>query len=92
MEDWQQIVALVSGLAASAFALVRLILNQQKVITERFVGFLEASLRRQEATIAGFRSSIENLSAGVNENTQVVRRLAEHAQITFASRSNQEWD
>lgn len=77
MTDWPNLLGVVGAFVASAFALMRMTLNQQKALTDRFVGFLEASLRNQESTILGFRQSVDQLRDTVQENTVVVRHIAE---------------
>jgi len=72
-----ELLGVVGGLVASAFALVRLTLHQQRGLTDRFLSFLEASLRRQESTIAEFQTSLQSLEDSVRENTKLVRSLVE---------------
>lgn len=72
-----ELLGVVGGLVASAFALVRLTLHQQRGLTDRFLTFLEASLRRQESTISEFQSTLNSLENSVRENTKVVRSLVE---------------
>jgi len=67
----------VGGIVASAFALLRLTLHQQRGLTDRFLSFLEASLGRQEKAAAEFQSTIDALDASVRENTKVLRTLVE---------------
>lgn len=70
-------LVLVAGFAASAFALVRLSLAQQRALTDRFVSFLEQHTARQAQTIDGFRDATDALKESVQENTRVVRSLVE---------------
>ncbi len=72
-----ELLGVVGGLVASAFALVRLTLHQQRGLTDRFLTFLEASLRRQESTISEFQGTLNSLESSVRENTKVVRSLVE---------------
>lgn len=72
-----QLLALIGSFVGAAFALLRLMLAQQKALTERFVGFLEESLRRQEEATANFEAALETLSCNVRENSTLVARLAE---------------
>ena len=46
--DWSQLVAVLATFVASSFALVRFSLVQQRQVADRFVGFLEEMVRRQE--------------------------------------------
>lgn len=77
MENWQELIVVLSAFVGASFALMRLTLSQYKQSTDRFVGFLQESLVRHEATIAGFRDSIDTLAAGLREHSALVRRLDE---------------
>lgn len=72
-----ELLALLGSFVAAAFALVRLALSHQRALTERFVGFLEESLRRQEESTANFEAALESLASNVRENSALVARLAE---------------
>ena len=72
-----ELLALLGGFVAGAFALLRLMLNQQRVLTERFVGFLEDLVRRQEEASANFEAALAQLSDNVRENSALVARMAE---------------
>lgn len=72
-----QLLALLGSFVAAAFALVRLALTQQRALTERFVGFLEESLRRQEEATTNFEAALESLSCNVRENSALISRVAE---------------
>lgn len=72
-----QLLALLGSFIGAAFALLRLMLTQQRSLTERFVGFLEESLRRQEEATTNFEAALESLACNVRENSALVARLAE---------------
>ena len=72
-----ELLPALAGFIASAFAVVRITLGQQKALTDRFLSFLEASLRRQEAAVDEFRGTLQTLDDSVRENTALVRRLSE---------------
>ena len=80
---WTEALAIVAGLAASAFTLARLALRQQRAITERFVGFLEASVRRQDETLESFREAVTELKDTSRENGRVIERIARHLAVRF---------
>lgn len=80
---WSSLVSLVAGVAASAFAVAQLALRQHRVMTDRFVTFVETSLARHEKSMAGFRDAVTHLDDGVRENTQVVRRISERLGVSF---------
>ncbi len=84
--EWRETLVLLGGFVASAFALVRLALAQQRAVTDRFVGFLEESLRRQDETVDGFREALSALNCGLRENSQILRRVAERLQVDFSDR------
>lgn len=81
--DWPHLVAVVGGIAGSAFALVRMVLNQQQTITTRLVSFLESSLQRQESALDSLGDSIQRLSNGIQENTNLLRRATEGVDMRF---------
>lgn len=62
---------------AASFALVRYALTQNRVLSERFVAFLEGSLRRQEETNEGFRDAIAGLNHNLRDTSALLRRVAE---------------
>jgi len=70
-------VALFGTVLASSFALARYALGQTKEIGDRFVTFLEASVRRQEESNAQFRSALDGLQVSVRENSALLQRIAE---------------
>lgn len=77
MDTWQELIAVLGAFVGSSFALMRLTLSLHKQSTDRFVTFLHDSLVRHEATIAGFRDSIDSLAAGLQEHNALLRRLDE---------------
>lgn len=79
MQNWQELIAVLGAFVGASFALMRLTISQHKQSTDRFVGFLQESLLRHEATIAGFREAIEGLAAGLQEHNALLRRLGEGA-------------
>jgi hypothetical protein len=72
-----ELLALLGSLVAGAFALVRLMLTQQRCLTERFVAFLEGLVRRQETASANFEAALETLAENVRENSALIARMSE---------------
>lgn len=70
MTAWHELFVLLGALTASAFALARQGLIQQRALLERFVGELADGLRRQESANA-------RLAEAVAENTVAIMRLSE---------------
>jgi hypothetical protein len=68
-------LALAGTFVASAFALVRFTLRENRCITDRFTGFLEGAVTRQEATNKSFREVLEKLVATVDDNSSVLTRI-----------------
>lgn len=54
---------------------------QHRTMTDRFVTFLETSLRRQEEVNARFQSALEGLTENVRENSTLLARLAERVHL-----------
>lgn len=77
MSGSAEMIGLVGGFVASAFALVRFALCQNKALTERFMGFLENAVERQERANGRFENALNGLSANVQEHTNLLSRLAE---------------
>lgn len=75
--DWQQPLLLIAGFAASAFALVRLMLLQQRALTDRFLGFLEDSIRKQATSLDRLRDALQRLNEDVRENSRLIAMLRE---------------
>lgn len=81
MNSTAELIALLGSFVGAAFALVRLALTQQRSLTERFVGFLEESLRRQEESTENFEAALESLSSNVRENSALISRVAERMKL-----------
>ncbi|MEJ5171071.1 MAG: hypothetical protein WHU10_08795 [Fimbriimonadales bacterium] len=75
--DWSQLVAVLATFVASSFALVRFSLVQQRQVADRFVGFLEEMVRRQEEAQASFTPALRELADSVRRNTEVLERMRE---------------
>ena len=76
-----ELISLLGSFVAASFALQRLALTHQRAMTERFVTFLEDSLRRQEESSANFEAALESLSQNVRENSALISRIAERVNI-----------
>ena len=61
----------------ASFALIRYAMAQHRAMTDRFVTFLESSLRRQEEVNDDFRGALESLAENVRENSTLLGRLSE---------------
>jgi hypothetical protein len=70
-------LTLAGSFAASALALVRFTLRENRSISDRFTNFLEGSLSRQEATNASFQTAIERLVETVKDNSALLNRILE---------------
>ncbi|MBV6491088.1 MAG: hypothetical protein KJZ62_11460 [Fimbriimonadaceae bacterium] len=81
MSPSAELLALVGSFLATAFGLVRLALSAHRAMTERFVDFLESSLRRQEEVNAHFEAAIEQLTENVRENSTLLGRVAERLNV-----------
>jgi hypothetical protein len=68
---------LTGSFAASAFTLVRAALKENKAVTDRFTGFLEGALARQEEVNVGFQQAIESLNENVRDNSALLGRVLE---------------
>lgn len=77
MTTWPELIALLAGFVGSSFALIRYAMAQHRAMTDRFVSFLESSLRRQEEVNQGFRKALEDLTENVRENSTLLVRLSE---------------
>lgn len=82
MTSLHELITLLAGFLATAFAILRLTLNQTRGFTERLVQFFEDSLRRQDETIAGFRDAVDRLNDSVQENSLLVRHVAEWLHVS----------
>lgn len=84
MDDaWRELLALLAGVAASVFGLMRLSLTQHKSLTDRFVSALEDTLKRQAGAIDRFSDSVHELTGGVRESSRLVRSLAERLRVAL---------
>mgnify|MGYP000849043075 FL=1 len=70
--------AVLGGVVASAYALARLSLNQQKMMTDRLTEVLEAAIHRSEARTDALHLSLDDLRAGVRESNSLLSRLTEN--------------
>jgi uncharacterized protein YigA (DUF484 family) len=77
MLPWTELLTVLATFVGAAFALIRHTLAQHKAMTDRFVTFLEASLKRQEEVNERFQSALENLTENVRENSTLLGRLSE---------------
>lgn len=81
----KELVALLAGVGAGAFALARMSLSQQRTLIDRFMAFVETGTSRHEAASQGLQFAIERLGEGIAENTQLVNRIADRLRITELS-------
>lgn len=72
-----ELLALVGSFIASAFALVRYAMTQNRSLLERFMGFLEGAMKRQEQVNDHFQAALERLGDNVRENSTLLSRIAE---------------
>lgn len=77
MIPWLELFTVLGSFIGAAFALIRYAMAQHRAMTDRFVGFLEASLLRQEAVNQGFQKAMEDLTENVRENSTLLARLSE---------------
>jgi hypothetical protein len=77
MTAWFELFTVLGSFVGAAFALIRYTMSQHRAMTDRFVTFLEGSLRRQEEINSGFRRALEDLTENVRENSSLLGRLAE---------------
>lgn len=80
--NWNELLTLLASFLATAFAILRLAVTQNRAAMDRFVNFLEDSLKRQDQTIDGFREAVEQLRDGVRENTLLVRQMSEWLHVS----------
>lgn len=73
---WNEVVALLGGATASAFAIVRLGMAQQRALVERLIAFLQSHLERQA-------TSLDGLATRVSDNTVAIQRLLDRVVVTF---------
>lgn len=72
-----ELLALLGSFVASAFALVRYAMTQNRAVLDRFVSFLEGALQRQEQVNERFQSALQDLGENVRENSALIARVAE---------------
>lgn len=78
LSEW---AALVGAFLASAFALVRYSQQQHRAMVDRFVNFLEASLKRQETVNERFQAALEELGQTVRRSSLLLDRLAKRLNV-----------
>jgi hypothetical protein len=71
------VLALAGSFAASAFALVRYALKENRSVSDRFTSFLEGALKRQEDSNRSFQGALENLVENVRDNSALLIRVLE---------------
>lgn len=74
---WLELFTVIGSFVGASFALIRYAMAQHRAMTDRFVTFLESSLRRQEEVNDDFRGALESLAENVRENSTLIGRLAE---------------
>ena len=74
---WLELLTVLGSFVGAAFALIRYAMAQHRAMTDRFVTFLESSLRRQEEVNDDFRGALESLAENVRENSTLLGRLSE---------------
>lgn len=77
MIAWFELFTVIGSFVGAAFALIRYAMAQHRAMTDRFVTFLESSLRRQEEVNDDFRGALESLAENVRENSTLLSRLSE---------------
>lgn len=80
---WNEAVALLGGATASAFAIVRLGMAQQRALVERLIAFLQAHLERQAEGYERIVGTLETLATRVADNTLAIQRFLDRTAITF---------
>ncbi|HRI44893.1 MAG TPA: hypothetical protein PLL78_00730 [Fimbriimonadaceae bacterium] len=80
---WNEAVALLGGATASAFAIVRLGMAQQRALVERLIAFLQSHLERQSEGADRIAGSLDGLATRVSDNTTAVQRLLDRVVVTF---------
>lgn len=69
--------SVVAAFVASSFALVRFALKEHRAMADRFTGFLEGALARQQEVNAKFTATLEQLVDNVRENSLLLNRVVE---------------
>jgi hypothetical protein len=77
-----ELAALVGSFIASAFALVKYAMNQNRSILDRFVQFLQQTTDRQERVNEQFQRAMDQLGANVRENSILLARVAERLELS----------
>lgn len=78
-------MTVLGAFVGASFALIRYALAQHRAMTDRFVNFLESSLRRQEEVNGRFQKALEDLTDNVRENSTLLGRLSERVHGTIGS-------
>lgn len=76
MESAVEILTLVGTFMTASVWMMRSAVQQQKLITDRFIKHLETMLENQEAENRLTRSSIAGLAGAVRKNSQVIKKLS----------------
>lgn len=77
------LTVLLGGVVTGILALARITLNQHKALVDRFVSFVEASVRRQETSAEQVAQALRDLAEGTRENTMTLRRMGEQLGVHF---------
>ena len=81
-----ELLALLGSFVASAFALVRYAMNQNRSLLDRFVTFLESAMQRQEQVNERFEEALQKLGENVRENSALIARMSERLELRGSSR------
>jgi len=81
IDNLSELLTLLATFVGSAVALARYSLNQHRAMVDRFVTFLESSLRRQEETNARFQAALEDLTTNVRRSSQLLSKVAKRLDI-----------
>lgn len=82
MDSWQQVIALMGSVVASAFGLMRLVLRQNKENVDRLASVLEESVRHQQ-------ESSERLHEAIGALNESMRAVTKSLQVSFDDRRNE---
>jgi hypothetical protein len=77
LEGLTALLALLGSFVGSGFALVRFSLTQSRTVVDRFVGFLEGAIQRQEELNARFQCTLEHLGESVRESSVLIKQIAQ---------------
>lgn len=72
-----ELITMLGAFLGSALTILKVALNHHRSMSERFVGYLESALLRQEQASARFESALERLADGVGDQGRVLRQLSE---------------